>query len=183
MGQEWAASSPFLYFTDLEPALGRAVTEGRRREFNAFPGFDPDVDVPDPQAESSFQSSRLHWDERAEPPHASSLALYKRLLALRAAHPALQASDDVCGEAWAVGEAALVMRRTNGSETFLIVASFREDGEVGYAEYAAQEAEVILTTEDPPFAQNARRPQIHASRIRFERAGAVVLRSSVAPRQ
>ena len=31
MGQEWAASTPFQYFTDLEPELGRAVTEGRVR--------------------------------------------------------------------------------------------------------------------------------------------------------
>ena len=35
MGQEWAATSPFLYFTDHEPRLGRLVTEGRRREFKS----------------------------------------------------------------------------------------------------------------------------------------------------
>src|SRR5208283_4840447 len=29
MGEEWAASSPFLYFTDHEAELGRAVTLGR----------------------------------------------------------------------------------------------------------------------------------------------------------
>jgi maltooligosyltrehalose trehalohydrolase len=39
MGQEWAASSPFLYFTDHEPELGSKVTEGRRSEFSAFPAF------------------------------------------------------------------------------------------------------------------------------------------------
>jgi maltooligosyltrehalose trehalohydrolase len=36
MGQEWGATSPFLYFTDHEPALGRAITRGRREEFAAF---------------------------------------------------------------------------------------------------------------------------------------------------
>ena len=31
MGQEFAASTPFLFFTDHNPELGRLVTEGRRR--------------------------------------------------------------------------------------------------------------------------------------------------------
>jgi maltooligosyltrehalose trehalohydrolase len=47
-GEEWAASTPWLYFTDhQDPDLGRAVSEGRRREFAAF-GWKPD-DIPDPQ--------------------------------------------------------------------------------------------------------------------------------------
>ena len=36
MGQEFVASSPFQYFTDHNPELGRLVTEGRRREFAGF---------------------------------------------------------------------------------------------------------------------------------------------------
>src|SRR5262249_3277947 len=36
MGQEWACSSPFRFFTDHQPELGRMVTEGRRREFRHF---------------------------------------------------------------------------------------------------------------------------------------------------
>ena len=62
MGQEWAASTPFQYFTDLEPGLGRQVTDGRRREFADFPAFaDPAAreQIPDPQAETTFLSSRL----------------------------------------------------------------------------------------------------------------------------
>src|SRR4029079_14880172 len=38
-GQEFAASTPFLYFTDHQPELGRLVTEGRREEFKHFPAF------------------------------------------------------------------------------------------------------------------------------------------------
>ncbi len=52
MGQEWAASSPFLFFTDHHAELGRQVTEGRRREFARFASFsDPSVreKIPDPQ--------------------------------------------------------------------------------------------------------------------------------------
>ncbi len=81
-GEEWAASTPFLFFTDFEdPDLGRAVREGRRREFEHF-GWDPD-DVPDPQAASTFESSKLAWDELAEPMHARMLEWHRALLALR----------------------------------------------------------------------------------------------------
>src|SRR3546814_4248273 len=54
-GEEWAASSPFQYFSDhQDPDLARAVSEGRRREFASF-GWAPD-DVPDPQAPATFRS-------------------------------------------------------------------------------------------------------------------------------
>ena len=67
MGQEFAASTPFLFFTDFNPELGRLVTEGRRSEFAAFRAFaDPDVrdSIPDPQAEATFLASKLDLDER-----------------------------------------------------------------------------------------------------------------------
>ena len=60
MGQEWAASSPFQYFTDLSPDLGRLVTEGRRKEFADFPAFSNEEArerIPDPQAEGTFLAS------------------------------------------------------------------------------------------------------------------------------
>lgn len=82
MGDEWAASSPFQYFTDHEdPDLARAVSEGRRKEFAAF-GWKPE-DVPDPQDPATFQRSKLNWDEIAHEPHASVLRWYRQLIALR----------------------------------------------------------------------------------------------------
>ncbi len=81
MGQEHAASTPFLYFTDHEPGLGRLVAEGRRREFAHVPGFDGDV--PDPQAPGTFAASVLDWSERARSPHREVLSLYRDALALR----------------------------------------------------------------------------------------------------
>jgi maltooligosyltrehalose trehalohydrolase len=87
-GEEWGASTPFLYFTDHDdPALADAVRDGRRREFAAF-GWRPE-DVPDPQAPETFLRSKLLWEERARPPHARLLAWYRRLVALRRATPAL----------------------------------------------------------------------------------------------
>ncbi|HEU4981669.1 MAG TPA: malto-oligosyltrehalose trehalohydrolase [Acidobacteriaceae bacterium] len=84
-GEEWAASSPFLYFTDHEPDLGKLVSEGRKQEFAAF-GWNPE-EVPDPQDEATFTRSRLRWDEIAEPEHAGVLAWYRELIALRRSVP------------------------------------------------------------------------------------------------
>ncbi len=81
-GEEWAASTPFQYFTDHEDKeLGRLVSEGRKKEFEAF-GWDPS-EIPDPQAESTFEASKLKWDELKEPEHADMLRWYKDLIALR----------------------------------------------------------------------------------------------------
>jgi len=80
-GEEWAASSPFLYFTDHDKELGQLVFEGRKREFAAF-GWRPE-EIPNPQAERTFARSKLKWDEIAEPEHAGMLGWYRELIALR----------------------------------------------------------------------------------------------------
>jgi maltooligosyltrehalose trehalohydrolase len=81
-GEEWGATSPFQYFTDhRDPELGRAVSDGRRGEFISF-GWDPNQ-VPDPQAETTFEASKLRWDEVASAPHEGLLAWYRQLIGLR----------------------------------------------------------------------------------------------------
>jgi maltooligosyltrehalose trehalohydrolase len=81
-GEEWAASTPFLYFADhQDPALGNAVREGRRREFAAF-GWRLE-DIPDPQAPQTFVRSKLSWDELSRSPHREVLEWYRELIRLR----------------------------------------------------------------------------------------------------
>ena len=88
-GEEWAASSPFLYFTDLgDDELGELVRKGRRSEFAGF-GWDPES-IPDPQDPETLERSRLDWDERDRAPHADVLDWYRRLIALRHRLPALR---------------------------------------------------------------------------------------------
>ncbi len=85
-GEEWAATTPFLYFTDhADKDLARAVSEGRRQEFAAF-GWKPEQ-VPDPQDPGTFERSKLRWDELARAPHREMLDWYRRLLALRRSLP------------------------------------------------------------------------------------------------
>ncbi|HWG64034.1 MAG TPA: malto-oligosyltrehalose trehalohydrolase [Streptosporangiaceae bacterium] len=82
MGEEWAASTPWQYFTDhIDPALAKAVAEGRRGEFAAH-GWGP-ADVPDPQDEATFLRSKLDWTEPARDCHAAILAWYRDLIRLR----------------------------------------------------------------------------------------------------
>ena len=86
MGQEWAASSPFLFFTDHETALGKLITAGRRKEFSDFPEFTESSDraqIPDPQSKETFLRSKLKWKERKSGIHAQILALYREALRLR----------------------------------------------------------------------------------------------------
>jgi maltooligosyltrehalose trehalohydrolase len=87
-GEEWAASTPFLYFTDhRDPALAAAVRKGRRGEFAAF-GWPPEK-IPDPQAPETFARSKLRWDEVGEGRHAEMLAWHRSLLGLRRRFPDL----------------------------------------------------------------------------------------------
>jgi maltooligosyltrehalose trehalohydrolase len=80
-GEEWGTTAPFRYFTDHDPALGEAVSEGRRGEFAAF-GWDPD-ELPDPQAATTFEASKLAWDELDRSVHVGLLEWHRELLALR----------------------------------------------------------------------------------------------------
>ena len=85
-GEEWGASTPFLYFTDHpDPELGRAVSEGRKSEFAAF-GWDPS-DIPDPQAPATFEASKLDWNETTEEIHTDLLEWHRELLRLRRTSP------------------------------------------------------------------------------------------------
>jgi maltooligosyltrehalose trehalohydrolase len=87
-GEEWGASSPFLYFTAHDdPELGECVRAGRRQEFARL-DWDAD-DVPDPQAVATFERSKLNWSEMVRAPHAEILAWHRSLIRLRRGAPAL----------------------------------------------------------------------------------------------
>ena len=87
-GEEWAASTPFQFFTSHpEPDLGRATAEGRIAEFERM-GWDPAV-VPDPQDPATYQRSNLDWSELATGQHARMLETYRQLAHLRRTVPAL----------------------------------------------------------------------------------------------
>ena len=88
MGQEWGASSPFLFFCDFDASLANLVTEGRRNEFARFERFsDPKLraTIPDPSMRETFVRSKLDWDEPSREPHRALLELHRELLRIRRA--------------------------------------------------------------------------------------------------
>jgi maltooligosyltrehalose trehalohydrolase len=161
MGQEWAATTPFQYFTDHPPELGRLVTEGRRREFGKFSAFaNPAVRerIPDPQAPETFARSKLRWDEAERPPHAGVRALYRELIALRRAHPALRRRDRAGFDVVALGEHALALRRTGeDGSALLLVVSFKGALSVDLGEHAETHVpsggrwQLLLSSEEARF--------------------------------
>ncbi|MGE0215832.1 malto-oligosyltrehalose trehalohydrolase [Mycolicibacterium sp.] len=86
MGEEWASSSPFQFFSSHpEPELARATAEGRKKEF-ADHGWDADA-IPDPQDPATFERSKLNWDEVGDGEHARLWTFYRDLIALRRSEP------------------------------------------------------------------------------------------------
>jgi 1,4-alpha-glucan branching enzyme/maltooligosyltrehalose trehalohydrolase len=86
MGEEFAARTPFLFFCDFEKGLAEAVAAGRRNEFAGFARFsDPEsrAGIPDPNAATTFENSRLDWDELTQSRHREWLGFYRHLLKLR----------------------------------------------------------------------------------------------------
>ncbi|MDP9068922.1 MAG: malto-oligosyltrehalose trehalohydrolase [Actinomycetota bacterium] len=110
-GEEWGATTPFLYFTNHpDEELGRAVSEGRKREFEAF-GWDP-ASIPDPQDPGSFRRSKLNWDEMNEWPHEEVLEWHRALIGLRREVPALGDGDlEAVVTAFDEDQRALVVQR------------------------------------------------------------------------
>jgi maltooligosyltrehalose trehalohydrolase len=95
MGEEYGETAPFLYFTSHgDKKLAEAVRRGRKDEFAAFAWKG---DVPDPQAESTFQRSKLNHSLRDQQPHNVLWHFYRELIRLRKTSPALRhLTKDAC---------------------------------------------------------------------------------------
>ena len=86
MGEEFAATSPFLFFCDFRGDLAQAVTNGRRNEFAHFARFssaETRYKIPDPNDEQTFLRSKLDWSLVTNLVHSQQLRFYRELLSLR----------------------------------------------------------------------------------------------------
>jgi len=126
MGEEFGASTPFLYFCDFSPELAAAVARGRREEFSKFAQFTSESErerIPDPADLATFQASKLRWEEVEE--DNAWLVLYRQCLLLRqqylASHLARQRPsgsftvDDerLLAVDWTLGDSASLHLRAN----------------------------------------------------------------------
>lgn len=124
MGEEWASRTPFLYFTDHQtPELRKAVTEGRRKEFGHFSNFGDHVDVPDPNARSTFDDSRLVDRDALHTGQRAFLSRVKQMLRTRQEALVPHLPDTHSLGASKLGDKALVARWQLGDGHQLVVIS------------------------------------------------------------
>jgi maltooligosyltrehalose trehalohydrolase len=176
MGQEWAASGPFLFFTDHNEELGRMVTEGRRKEFSHFSAF-ADVGnhatIPDPQKLETFLQSKLDWKALASADHSKCLHWYqtllhirKRLLGVAEFESARALNEQVVAVSWRSARGVFRAIVALEGSTTVNEASFRTLTRV----CGSEENRFI---EDPhPIDWNS-----ETGTLSFERAGAVLVAS------
>ncbi|CAN5735711.1 malto-oligosyltrehalose trehalohydrolase [soil metagenome] len=123
-GQEFSASTPFLYFADHNPELVEPIRAGRRKFLAQFPTLrDPQVVALffPPDAEDTYRRCILDLSEREA--HHEAYALYKDLIALRRSQPGLDA-DSRRADGAVISPEALLLRffgDTGEADRLLIV--------------------------------------------------------------
>jgi maltooligosyltrehalose trehalohydrolase len=120
MGEEFGASSPFLYFCDFEGDLAAAVTDGRRAEFARFARFHDSTArqaIPDPNARATFLASKLAWHEAGTGRGRHWKDFYRQCLAARLRHVTpLLPTLARCGSAQVTGTTLLQVTWTSTSD-------------------------------------------------------------------
>jgi maltooligosyltrehalose trehalohydrolase len=125
MGEEYAETAPFQYFTSHgDPDLAAAVSRGRRAE---FAGFEWQGAVPDPQDVATFERSRLNHALREADPHRTMHAFYRELLRLRRELPALADLDKDSLEVTPLSaQQVLAVLRWSGDHVVALAFNFGE---------------------------------------------------------
>ena len=123
-GEEFAASSPFLFFADHNPELAALVREGRRRFLSQFPSLaSPETSLPDPGDRASFEKSKLDHAERTRGGHVETHRMIRDLLALRREDPVirLQGSRGLDGQVLSPGAFVIRYFGPSSNDRLLIV--------------------------------------------------------------
>jgi maltooligosyltrehalose trehalohydrolase len=128
MGEEFAASSPFLFFADHNPELAPLVRKGRAKLLSQFPSIArPEVqaELPDPSDPATFERCKLDFSERER--HAVAYALHRDLIRLRRRDPVLRAPRRGGFDGAVLGSEAFVLRYFGGGQDRLLVVNLGRD--------------------------------------------------------
>lgn len=110
-GQEFSASSPFLYFADHNADLAQLVRDGRRTFLSQFPSIaasNGSGPTDDPSDSGTFARSKLDWSERAT--NEEALDLHRDLLRIRRDDPVIRARAPRTLDGAVINDAAFVLR-------------------------------------------------------------------------
>jgi maltooligosyltrehalose trehalohydrolase len=163
-GQEFSASTPFLYFADSPPELAKAVADGRRKFLQQFPSLSLEKlqeQLPDPSDEETFVRCRLNFDERQT--HAESYRLHADLIRLRRYDECIRLQDKRQIEAAVLNDDCFLLRyfhndpeQASDAQRLLIVnfgpeLRYTPAPEPLLAPSADCEWRVVWTSEDPNY--------------------------------
>ena len=123
MGQEFWASSPFLFFTD-HGDLADTVYQGRKKFLSQFPSIaslEAQKQVPHPNLVSTFEASKVDLSERTT--HAGIYLFHQDLLRIRREDPVIAAQSRERLEGATFGRDAFVLRffGQDGDDRLLVV--------------------------------------------------------------
>ena len=120
MGEEWAASSPFPFFSDAPKELRKKIVKGRLEQLKES-SPDQQSAAPDPTDARTFRKAKLDWTEVKLPKAAKILHHYRTLLDLRHREiiPRLTAVPGFQGQFRRIGENAVLVNWTMGDGSIL----------------------------------------------------------------
>ncbi len=123
-GQEFAASSPFVFFADHNPELASKIKEGRFEFLKQFPSLaNPDMQrrLADPTDPRTFESCRLDLTEREH--HQEAYTLHRDLLTLRRNDPVIKVQHPGAVDGAMLADDAFVLRffGEDGNDRLLLV--------------------------------------------------------------
>jgi maltooligosyltrehalose trehalohydrolase len=127
-GQEFAASSPFLYFADNTPDNAELVKKGRREFLEQFASVKAGgyVWLADPADPQTFERSKLDLSERES--HPEAVALHRDLLELRRKDRVLGSTEIAALDGAVLAEEAFVLRYFGeDGDDRLIIVNFGRD--------------------------------------------------------
>jgi maltooligosyltrehalose trehalohydrolase len=110
-GQEFAASSPFLYFADFEGELRQLVSEGRKQnlaQFRSLATPETQAVLAEPGELETFTRCKLDFSERER--NAAIYQMHQDLLRLRRNDPPFQAQRRGGVDGAVLGNEAFVLR-------------------------------------------------------------------------
>jgi maltooligosyltrehalose trehalohydrolase len=158
-GQEFAASSPFIFFADHNSELGSKIKEGRFEFLKQFPSLaNPDMQarLPDPTEPRSFESCRLDLSERER--HHEAYALHHDLLSLRRNDPVINAQRPGAVDGAVLADDLFVLRffAADGNDRLLLVnlgidCSLTPAPEPLLASPAGSSWRLLWSSEDPRY--------------------------------
>jgi maltooligosyltrehalose trehalohydrolase len=182
-GQEFAASTPFLYFADHKPELAELVRKGRSKflsQFRSLALTEVQAGLSDPASPATFERCKLNFAERES--HSDVYRLHRDLLRLRREDPAFRRQRLRGVDGAVLGRNAFVLRffAENTADRLLLVNLGRDlhldpAPEPLLAPPATANWRVLWSSEDPRYGGAGTPPLDTEDNWRIPGEAAVVL--------